>query len=111
MGTNVKRVVIYRGMPVDELQQTLKTSFDLGGDVSGVQDRLGTVFPLSLMTKTPSFFKDGPYVLVEGRGPSVATSSRPSSAPAGRRLRRSGTVSSVFNLADADFGEIVATFK
>ena len=78
-GSRTKAIVVYRGMPADELQDTLQSVYQLASPVYGVRDRLGTVFPVSLITKTPSFFKEGVYELVASPADSGAA---PRSEPA-----------------------------
>ena len=131
-GARTEAIVVYRGMPADELQDTFHTVFQRatartydGGDlpnlgrssVYGVRDRLGTVFPVSLITKTPSFFKEGVYELVgapagsERVMPRSEPAARSRSAPPAGGRGRSGTVSRVFDLQEADYTQIVNAFR
>ena len=102
-GNTVKIVVVYRHMEGEDLQGIVRAAFQLTSDVQGVRDRLGAVFPISLLTKTPSFFSDGPYDLVY---PAQATNK-----PVQGRLKRSNTVSKVFHLGDMDYTQIVQNFR
>lgn len=62
---STRSIVVYAGMPVQELQDTLVSTFTLSySDPVGVTNDVGAVFPLSLVSKAPSYFASGMFRLV-----------------------------------------------
>ena len=123
-----RSIVVYAGMPMQELQDTLISTFSLNSsDVVGVTNSMGAVFPLSLVSKAPSYFAKGLFQLVTTASASVmmvddnppapqaaynfdppSTSSSSSSSTGSSNRRRS--VSTIFSLDDIDIDQLRDAF-
>ena len=56
-GGLTKKIILYRGISVDEVQEVLRSAFNIEEDVTGFLDEKQTsVFPLSLVSDAPSYF-------------------------------------------------------
>lgn len=68
-----KNVLLYPGVPLDELKSILAASFHTSANIVGLKDESrGIHFPLSLLSKSPANFQQGTYdlVLVKSAGSS-----------------------------------------
>ena len=132
----VRTLVIYPGIPIQELQDTLVSTFGLNQeDAVGVTNEDGAVFPLSLVSKAPSYFADGLFHLVTtaaaaammGPGPgneqyppapqsasSLAPPLPPSSSfarPPSAAASRRRSVSTIFSLDQIDVERLRDAFE
>jgi len=70
-------------MPTEELHEALRSAFRTKRTISGVKDDGGAYYPLSLLSRAPSYFSKGTFfmVTVAGRA-SKAAAKKPAAAPA-----------------------------
>ena len=60
-----KSILVYPGISVEEVGSALKASFKLGphDEVEGITDARHVTYPLTLLSRAPSYFKDSDYQL------------------------------------------------
>ena len=60
-----KSILLYPGISVEEVGGTLKAAFQLRPDdeVEGITDARHVTYPLTLLSRAPSYFKDSDYQL------------------------------------------------
>jgi Ca2+-binding EF-hand superfamily protein len=129
LGTVSKRVVVYPGLPTDELRRSIEATFGQARDtVTAVRDvRLNKTYALADLTSSPTFFSRTRFDLVIGGAIPIPqhakanATSIPPEVPASRNAIPSAEtsengeggerLSQIFSLTNVDVKRIMVFFK